>query len=1062
MSKRREETAGQIADRILHTNERHLRMGMARELCQDDPELLEMVTRRLGSPEDDRDRGSERETGGERRHPNAADLAPGSRLGAYRVARLLGRGGMGRVYLATREDQPDWKVALKVVNCRDEEFARRLDKERRIMARLRHPNIAQVKDTGVTADGLPWLALEYVDGLPLDQWCNRRKLTVRQRVALLAKVCDVVSFAHRNLVIHRDLKPANILVDAHGEPKLLDFGIAALLNAETGTQQRARRGEGPSMTPSYASPEQIRGETLGAATDVYSLGVLLFELLRGFPPYRFNTHSPMDIYQAVLEQSPQTLSSFGGEGAGDGRGAGPTGHGDIAALARERGTSPSALKRTLKGDLEKIAARALAKDISQRYGSVEALGRDLRNYLTRLPVSARPRALPYRARLFVARNRPWVLAAAVFVVTLLSFATVMWRQAKLVEFERDAARRERNAAQRVTTFLEEMFEIPTPEADPETEMTVPQVLAMGRQKLKRELKDQPEIRGRLLHTLGRVYANQGLFEDSLPLLTEAQTTLRGLAQSEKLLAEALLDNAEILMDLSEMESAEARLDEVTVLSEELGDLEIKAEVWMAWGSFYRDKGQNETAKEFFESALALLRDHGQTGVKIEVAALNLLASINQEMGDYEEAVWQFREALAMHRELDEDQIDLATLLGNLGFIEGDRGEFEEAERLMCQSLEIYRDLLGEEHRHTARTINNLGWLMLRAHRLEESEAFFRQSLALHQKLLPENHQTLARSNNNLGVLLAEMGAYEESEAVLREALRITRLNLGSQHPSVVQLFNNLSDTVRRKGDFENAETLLQEGLALAGKLKGKTRPITANLLNNLAWLLNWRDLDKAIDIQREALDLTRSFHENTHPKIARYQNNLSVYLRRNGAYEEAERHALEAIDAAREVFGDKHRTYALYLTSLAFLHIDTKRFDEAEKLLDEADPIIKNADQSQCLGFAIQARGLLLMETGATERAAQKLAESLNWLSRFYPERHPIISRAKGHLGKCLALTGQTAEARLLLEDSYWNLIETLGVDNRHVKDAWRALESLYEKLDVSESMGTYPLLVKH
>jgi non-specific serine/threonine protein kinase/serine/threonine-protein kinase len=357
----------------------------------------------------------------------------GRRLGAYQIAREIGRGGMGAVYLATRADDEFHKqVAIKIVAAPlgDDDLLRRFRRERQILAELEHPQIARLLDGGTTEEGLPYLVMEYVDGVRIDEYCAARHLGIADRLRLLLKVCDAVQLAHNNLVVHRDLKPGNILVTADGQPKLLDFGIASLVSADD--QASTTRTGLAAMTPEYASPEQVRGERVTAASDVYSLGVLLYELLAGVAPYALAGKRPDEVYRIVTETEPLRPS-----------------------LAAERTATP-ALARQLRGDLDAIVLAALRKEPQRRYASVTLLADDVRRYLEGQPVTARGEAVSYRARKFVRRHRLSVGAAAAVLLTLIGGIVATTRQARLAEEQRREADSQRVRAERRFTEVRQL------------------------------------------------------------------------------------------------------------------------------------------------------------------------------------------------------------------------------------------------------------------------------------------------------------------------------------------------------------------------------------------------------------------------------------------------------------------------------------------------------------------------------------------------------------------------------------------------------------------------------
>ena len=425
MSLERKKRALQLLDEALERTAEE-RQAFLDESCGDDPTLRRDVESLLDTDAD----------GGILREPafsvHAEDESIGRLIDSYKLVRLLDRGGMGTVYLAEREDF-EKRVALKLIRRGldlDEVLVRRFHNERQILARLEHPNIARLLDGG-TADRLPYFVMEYVEGEPIDRFCEARKLSVDECLELFRKVCSAVHFAHQNLVIHRDLKPGNILITADGTPKLLDFGIAKLLDDGLAAQAVATETGLALMTPRYASPEQIRLEPITTASDVYALGVVLYELLTGLDPYDVDTARRDEIARAICEQEPDKPSTA------------------VRKRGAEGATDPGQLRRRLSGDLDSIVLKALRKEPHERYNSAEQLSEDIRRHLTGQPVAARVGSLGYHAGKFVRRNR-LSLAVAAVIFLLVSVSAVLWRQAVR---ERELGERERLGADEVVGFL---------------------------------------------------------------------------------------------------------------------------------------------------------------------------------------------------------------------------------------------------------------------------------------------------------------------------------------------------------------------------------------------------------------------------------------------------------------------------------------------------------------------------------------------------------------------------------------------------------------------------------
>jgi serine/threonine-protein kinase len=470
----------------------------------------------------------------------AASLV-GHTVGRYRLEEKLGEGGQGTVYLAARADEVyQQKVAVKVLDHGADraDLIARFRAERQILASLDHPGIARLLDGGATEDGRPYLVMEYIEGVPLDRYCDEHRLGLDRRIDLFRQVCASVEYAHQNLVVHRDLKPSNILVGPDGVPRLLDFGIAKLLQgaAHPGAVEATRTGQ-RLMTPQYASPEQIEGQIITTASDVYSLGVLLYLLLTGRLPYRLRPSEGDSVERAVVEQLPERPST-----AVDG----PT----LQALSEARGLRPRQLRRSLRGDLDTILLTALRKEPQRRYPSVSRFADDLRRYREGQPVLARPDSVGYRVRRFVGRHPVGVTAAGVCLAVVVGLAATMTVQAVRLAHQRDEIRTERDKAQQVRAFLEEVFSGSDPSESRGETVTAREILDKGASRVMGKLAGQPDTQAALALAIGKVYLSLGLPDRAQPLLAQS------LAQRLELHGERHVDVADSLMALSVLDQNE--------------------------------------------------------------------------------------------------------------------------------------------------------------------------------------------------------------------------------------------------------------------------------------------------------------------------------------------------------------------------------------------------------------------------------------------------------------------------------------------------------------------------
>jgi eukaryotic-like serine/threonine-protein kinase len=680
------------------------------------------------------------------------------RVGPYRIVGELGQGGMGVVYLAEREDVGT-RVALKLVRggAAAPEYVARFLVERRVLGRLEHPYIAHLLDAGVMDDGTPWFAMPYVEGEPIDRFCDAHGLGIRERLSLFEKVCEAVQYAHANLVVHRDLKPSNILVAADGTPRLLDFGIAKLLETDgvetglTGTGLRL-------MTPEYASPEQIRGAPVTTATDVYALGVVLYELLCGQPPYPRRGRTLGEMERAVLETDPlrpsaAVLRTIAAPDDADRR--------TPEAAARARGTLPDRLRRELGGDLDTIVLRALEKDPARRYPSAEALRDDLQRRRTGLPVLARPQTPAYRARRFVQRHRFGVAAAAALAILLLGFGVTLARQQAetaralvLAEERRGEAEMEAETAGRVTDFLVQLFSASDPEQARGEEVTARELLESGVERID-ALDDQPAVQARLLDVVGRVHRNLGYYDQTLALHT------RALALRRQLHPEPHPDVAASLNELGIILEITAQLDSALVVHREA--LEMRR---ARFGGEHLDVAQS----------------------------MNSLSVLLRRMGRLDEAEPLLLESLALSRRLDgtEGRMTLASL-NNLGVLRGVQGRHAEAEA-------AYREIVDVERRagtspSLGRTLQNLGSAIGEQGRNAEAEAVLREALDVKLAVHPRDHPSVSTTLQALAVMASRRGDHAAAETMIREALAIREARFGVDHPRTAATRSALAEII---------------------------------------------------------------------------------------------------------------------------------------------------------------------------------------------------------------------------------------------------------------------------
>jgi eukaryotic-like serine/threonine-protein kinase len=736
--------------------------------------------------------------------PTSPEHGPRGRraIGPYTIIRELGRGGMGTVYLAERQgDGFRQRVALKVLRrgMDTDDVLGRFVTERRILASLSHPNIARLYDGGATDDGRPYLAMEFVEGEPITAYCDNHRLPVRRRLELALDVAGAVSAAHASLVVHRDLKPSNILVTGEGHVKLLDFGIAKLLDPGEVGGTHTRTGLFL-LTPDYASPEQLRGEPVTTATDVYQLGVLLFRLLTGRAPFEPPTQTAEGL-KALADglEIPRP---------GEVVASGP----DAEAHAHARATTSAQLRRLLSGDLDTIVGKALQTDPRRRYASAEALAGDIRHFLDGRPISARPDTAGYRARMFL-RRRPWVAPAVAAAVGFAGiYVVTQVRHARALEAERNAATLEAERAQEVQRFLVDLFASADPYAPADTArgrgITVVEALDVGTERLKRSLADRPAIRASILSAISQVYQNLGMHDRAQPLREEAlalQTSLHGPASREvrdSLGSLALIrgERGE-LVPARELHVRRLALAEATqpVDAAEVADARIRL------GRHLMGMSQEQAAEPHFRAVLDG-PDADSLPATIRVEAMRALADVDRVLDRLDESERTARRAVALvDASIGASSAAGAFARGTLAQTLGLMGRVDEADGLFQQAIDTLERTLGATHAHRLATMSNLSVLRLNAGNLAGAESLLRETVDIGERVHGARHPSVAGYLQNHATVLVRLDRpdearqrYERAAAIYRETLErdnyaralpllsLAGLDLSAQRPEAAE------------------------------------------------------------------------------------------------------------------------------------------------------------------------------------------------------------------------------------------------------------------------------------
>ncbi len=734
----------------------------------------------------------------------------GRRIGPYRLLRKLAEGGMGSVYLAARADElSEREVVLKLIRqgMESAETRRRLRTERRILAALEHPNIARLYDGGTTEDNLPYFVMERVDGLPIDEHCEAHRLTFAQRLELFRDVCSAVHCAHQSLVVHRDLKPSNILVTATGVPKLLDFGIAKLLDSEACPEGAATLPWARWLTPDYASPEQVLGHRITTASDVYSLGVLLCKLLTGELPHRFQTLTVAEI-ERRLRQRPATRPS------------------ELRRRAIEKTDGDRCQwPRELTGDLDNIVLKALHGDPRRRYASAEQLAEDLLRLRDGFPVRARPDHPLYRLRKFLHRQRAAVAVGAGFVALLIAGILALAVQSTRIARERDQLRA-------VVSFVKDVFNV----AAEKEELTVRQAVDRSTVILDRRLRAQPEVRATLLDTTGAIYLNLWAIEPALAQLQQAVELRR------RLYGDASLKTAESLSSLGlalafsgELEEGEAKARQALELySHELGERHPRVvRPLNNLVTLLCYKSDFKAAAEPSIEALALARELSPEDSEELVTAVGNRALALTKTGELAEAVALYREALELYRRYrGEEHPAVALVLNNLAAVLRRQGHLDEAEDFYLHALELMERLFGEGHSRLSLPLNNLASLQLEKGDVESAVASYRAVQG--QVLGSQGPGSVGYLVTSVGLAsaLTAAGDPRSAEILLRSNLERWRAELGSSW-FVAYAESALGASLTALGRFAEAERLLVSSYPIIRDAQGDESPKTGAALRRL-------------------------------------------------------------------------------------------------------------------------------------------------------------------------------------------------------------------------------------
>ncbi len=789
---------------------------------------------------------------------------PPERIGPYRVLERLGRGGMGEVFLAERADGLfDQRVAIKLLRLgmASDEVLSRFSRERRILARLEHPHIARLLDGGATEDGRPYFVMELVEGEPITEYCRTRDLPVEERLRLLLDACDAVAAAHRNLVVHRDLKPSNVLVTKDGQVKLLDFGIAKLLGPDdTGEAAAETRTEMRLLTPAYAAPEQVLGEPVTTATDVWALGALSYELLTGTLPQKREGRSPSALAAAVVDDVTERPSQRVGRE--------PLG---LLPTVRPTEASRRRLVRRLRGDLDNVLLAALRRAPERRYGSVTAFAGDLRRHREGQPVKARADTVGYRVGKFVRRNRVGVAAGVLVLASLVGGLGVAAWQARRAEAHAKVAAAAAKRAEGVKEFLIGLFEI----ADPEQtggEVSAKEMLDQAGKRLQTELVQEPDVQADLLESVARIDRSLGRLDAAEDLAKRSlQIRERIVPSGDAAIGRSIATLGAVAMSKGKLDEAEKQMTQALAVLEarEPPDSLATARARSDYAQVLFWKGQaarsEEMERRVYETYRRVL---GDENVLTAVHLRNLCVLLD-EIDRLDEAEKTCRDSQAvLVRQLGPEHVNVAQSDLNLAELLVRRGRAAEAEKLYLHALDVRRKALGPKHPAVGQTLQLTALFYLNQSRLEESEAFYREALELWSGIDPK-HFELGKCKNGLALIASRRGHYAEAEKAMLEVEALFVEVLGEKHPFTWMIRGNRAVQIRLQGRLPESEKIEREVAAKLEEINGKDSGEAVAARSRLGETLRQEgSAAEALPLHRESVEATRKNEGETSPLLA--------------------------------------------------------------------------------------------------------------------------------------------------------------------------------------------------
>ncbi|MDG3008294.1 tetratricopeptide repeat protein [Paludisphaera mucosa] len=902
--------------------------------------------------------------------------------GRYTLVEVIGEGGMGSVYLASQSDPVKRRVALKLIRTGMDSrgVLARFDAERQALALMDHPNIARIYDGGATPAGQPFFVMELVKGTPITEYCDERRLSVQARLELFIAVCQAVQHAHQKGIIHRDLKPGNVLVtevDGRPTPKVIDFGVAKAVEVKLTDMSFADTGAIVG-TPAYMSPEQADPSSMDidTRTDVYALGVMLYELLTGSPPIdasQFRRGAILEMLRMVREVDPPRPSTRLSTAEA------------LPNIAANRSIEPARLARLLRGEIDWVVMKALEKDRSRRYDTVNGLARDLQRYLADEMVEARPPSAAYRLRKLLRRNRGTAAATAAIAATLVLAAGVsLWfgvREAKqraeavrlsgIAEANAAAEVKARKRAEAISAFVIRALNASDAMQAGKKDATIAEAMVGALADLESgAFANDPETEARLRETIGIILKNNAEYERARPLLE------RALALTERLSGPDSVQAATSLEMLGTLLVAEQKYDQ---------------------------------AEPLYARSLAILEKDPKSDEREMAVVLNSLAALHYMRGRHMEAEPLFLRASAIReRVLGPEARDLAVSLNDLALVYNAQRRFDEAERLMKRSMAIFEKTLGPHHPNVAASLNSLAMLQEERGLDAQAEPLYLRALAICEKANGPDHPLVATGLHNLAENYRVRSLFAQAEPLYARALAIREEAHGPDHPEVGIVLGNFALSLKAAGKYAQAEPLYSRSLAIDEMMFGPDHPDVATDLNNLGMLYEAQDLHaRAEPLLKWALDIRERSLGPDHAETAMSLSNLAMLYEAQGRHAQAESMLLRALAIAAKAYGPEHPRVAVVLALLARARQSLGETAEARKGFDAAVAMLRRRSPDGSLQLA-QARwqsAKAHLENKEPAAALPEIEEAVTLAEKLLPPGHPQLAKYRETLSKCKAAT---------------------------------------------------------